>query len=530
MIELRLNATDDLLTAKKKIDDAGTNQAILVIPSGSVLSTPVNMRLLIREVQKNGISLTLRSDDAKIQTVIDNLRQVEVPSPGEELSGTAFVVGQDVATGVSPKIGSEGSVTKTLTLSFYVNKLVTLINKLQVSLAAKGVAAVLTVIVGVGVFLAVLFSLFNYSHKAVVRITVVPEGVVKNFAVVASPKLEEVDAIHKIIPAQLVTIKEVGSESTKATGSQVVGERATGVVTIYNKTDEAKQFAKGDKITLVHTADDIRNFYLEESVSVNKREITITESSPGNELAEFVSGKSEVSVIAEQIGEEYNLKEGETFTIADLPISSFVVQNDNSFKGGSKKEVIAVAAEDLTRLESSLQESLSNTSLKRLQDEVKDVVVHEGAIEIKVLSRNYDQQVGATAAEVTLTMEVEALAYTYDSEDLQQLLEDALGGHVPDRFVLSGEEQQIDIEGVLVKNGELNFYAKVTGLAIPKLDDDKIKEDIKGKREDAVYGYLTSLSNVASVNIVLSPRLPKSLQRFPSDVSKITVDISHERE
>src|SRR3989344_4529300 len=103
MDEIYLTESDDLVTAQKKIEGSEMGSITLVIPGQSLLSAPVNLKLLLREVSKTGKDLKLRSDDPAVQRVIDSMPEkvLSTASTGSSTSGV-FVTGQDVAHYASP--------------------------------------------------------------------------------------------------------------------------------------------------------------------------------------------------------------------------------------------------------------------------------------------------------------------------------------------------------------------------------------------------------------------------------------------
>ena len=184
---------------------------------------------------------------------------------------------------------------------------------------------------------------------------------------------------------------------------------------------------------------------------------------------------------------------------------------------------------DYDRLLSSLSEKLTTTVKDRAQRELQEgeIILPQDAVEVVEVSRSFDQALGAVADEVVLTLEVKGVAYAYNQVDLEDLLADALGGFVPDRFTLADEDQTIALEGVTVQQGELIFFAKVRGQAVPKIDTDKLKNDVRGRRVSLVQAYLGSLGVVESYEIELFPSVPPSFQILPRNSDNITVEVEH---
>ena len=333
MDEIYLTESDDLVTAQKKIEGSEMGSITLVIPGQSLLSAPVNLKLLLREVSKTGKDLKLRSDDPAVQRVIDSMPEkvLSTASTGSSTSGV-FVTGQDVAHYASPAkapqaIDSPSRLSKIPLLAGLLDSFRVFGTRVSQVVGFGRVFTFSVALLGFMIALGVLYFLFVHSHRAKIVLMVKPEGVIKSFEISASPGLDQVDGANRNIPGIVHEFVESATEATKATGTDIVGEKAVGKVTVYNKTDEAREFPKGAKLTLVRTDGEELIYYLNDSARVNKREATTTESSPGEFVVKYVSGRVEVDITASQISDAYNVNAGGTYGVEDLPVASFIAEN-----------------------------------------------------------------------------------------------------------------------------------------------------------------------------------------------------------
>src|SRR3989338_5003136 len=87
---------------------------------------------------------------------------------------------------------------------------------------------------------------------------------------------------------------------------------------------------------------------------------------------------AKVSVVAEEIGEEYNLTANTKFTIEGKS-KNLLAKNDSALTGGSKKQIQTVAKKD--------QEDLLDTILNKAKKETPSIKALSGEIVAASLSR-----------------------------------------------------------------------------------------------------------------------------------------------
>lgn len=325
------------------------------------------------------------------------------------------------------------------------------------------------------------------------------------------------DIDQAILPGTLVVIT-IGGEKTKSTtGSNTVGDKATGEITIY-RVGSKTTVSSGETVS----GSTSLKFTLDTDVAIASG----SASSPGT---------TNVSVTASEIGSKYNLAANSAFTISNFSASDMEGINDSDFSGGTSREIQAVSEEDQEDLEEALMDQLQAEALESLRQELSsscpDCVLIEESYTANIIKKTFSNEVGGEADEVTLTIDLDATALAVGRDDLNSLAQEVLKDRIPDGFVL--RDEQIDASFSFDGENEDGVYtltASIQANLFPEIDTDEIAIEIKGKYPQIAKDFLVSeVPGFVEVNVVLIPRLPPRLNRLPNNPKNIDVVISAPR-
>ncbi len=240
------------------------------------------------------------------------------------------------------------------------------------------------------------------------------------------------------------------------------------------------------------------------------------------------------SIIATEIGEQYNKGEGAEFDFLsglNDPYYNVYIDTDQAVAGGSSEEVTVVSAADQDKLLKELKEELLEEGKSQLGQEAGlDQVVIQKAVKQQVVEETFPQEVGEEAEEAGLTLKMKFTIITYSQEDLNDYIAQVLGERVPENYDLFPGEMEIETLNPKLSKNTLEFSAKVTAQVIPKLDLEGIKADLAGRNLSGAQDYLSSLSNITSYEVRLYPNLPESLRRIPRNTERIRIELQTETE
>src|SRR4030043_2078581 len=89
-------------------------------------------------------------------------------------------------------------------------------------------------------------------------------------------------------------------------------------------------------------------------------------SVPGESGSASSPSTTKAQVTAEDIGAQYNLAGGETFSVSNYPRGELEAKNDSAFSGGSSREISAVSQDDQDKLEKDLEKELEEKAIEKI--------------------------------------------------------------------------------------------------------------------------------------------------------------------
>ena len=320
------------------------------------------------------------------------------------------------------------------------------------------------------------------------------------------------DFSKDVIAATAQTTDIDGNVSASVTGSKEVGNKATGKVTIYNSSERTRTIASGTVITSSNNL----AFTLDDDATVA--------SASGDIYSGVKSGTTQVSVTAQNIGTDYNLPSGTTFTVGGD--SSLGAKNDSAFSGGSKKNVTVVSQKDLDNLTVKLKSSLETKAMDVLSQKVQSgETLFPVFISETVSKTNFNKKVGDQASSVTLDGTVTYTGAAYQKDDLNQFATSVLKSQYSNIVLANGSTSETFAD---TKQSDTNIVTTVTinaGL-LPKLNNDQIVSDISGKSVSDAKMILSNQPQVQSSDITLSPNIPLLPKLLPRQKENISLKIS----
>ncbi|MBI2028124.1 MAG: hypothetical protein HYT07_00810 [Candidatus Levybacteria bacterium] len=352
--------------------------------------------------------------------------------------------------------------------------------------------------------LGVIASYFLFV-KATIVISLEPNIIEKDQKILFSTTSPS-DPGKNIINGELVTISENGSVSIQTTGKKEIGTKAKGAVTIFNSLSQSKTLEEGSVIKSPNNLE----FTLDKSITIK--------AVASHSADEVVNPEKEtVNVTSQDIGKEYNLPSGTKFNVGSFEIADLVAKNDNPFSGGTKKEVTVVSEKDSNKLKIDLPNQLERKAMEELSKELsKDRLLLPVFISSNLVDETMDAKVGDEVDKLTLKGSVEYKGILYKKDDLIVVGRPLLEKDLPKDQKIDYNNVKANVKNIEQKNDEeIEAELTIKGLLLPKIDENKLKKEIKGtsftKTEDLLY----KLSQVSNVDIVFTPNLPFLPKKLP---------------
>jgi hypothetical protein len=308
-----------------------------------------------------------------------------------------------------------------------------------------------------------------------------------------------------------VNINQDGEKTRTASGTKLVGEKATGEVEIRNGRADALELDKGTALVASNSLE----FVLDSSASIPAQE------SPGT------PGVGKVRLAASDIGSEYNLPKDERFKVSNYPKAEVDAIATSDFTGGASREIRAVSKEDQEELLSELTEELKQKGAGQLNSQIgEDEFFVEGATAGVVDSQSFSAKVGDEAEELKLTLSVDVAGVVVSRADLFQLAREELREKPPEGYVL--RESQVEYEFSLkeAKDDSFELAGVVVANLLPEVNPDDIAREITGKYPSVAQEYLTKIPGFTRAQISISPRFPGKLGSLPRVTKNITVEVA----
>lgn len=373
----------------------------------------------------------------------------------------------------------------------------------------KSILATATVLLLIPIFLATAYLMFATAQ---ITIAVKETPLVKSIDVYFG---EEAVADGISLPVNIQSLTASVTESIPTTGEALVGEKASGTVTLYNRTNDSITIKSGTKIE-----SDNLIFLINTTTTVASKSANIVE---GTE--EF--GKStDVPITAAGIGTRYNLPKKTQFSVGNYSRTVIYAVAENDLTGGSSRTVKAVSEDDQQKLfEMASQKVVSeiNSKVKAQDPGLSSLVVGELSYPKKDFSKEVGEE--ADVLKLDLTGEVKVLLYS-NSEVINQLSTKLVPKTNPGMKLLA---DQTNIEILSPEELDSNTYqtqANIKGLLIPVIDQDRYISQLKGKHVKKLTNILETIPGYKSTKIVIKPNIPFLSSYIPLNKKRVTLNIT----
>ncbi len=366
-------------------------------------------------------------------------------------------------------------------------------------------AGILALVVIVGAWL-------NMGVEAVVELSLAVESISKETTITLNPDYDSTDVDELVLAAHTIEKKVSDKKTKETTGVKVVGDKATGKITLYNKTDGEKLFDKDTKLTkgdLVFTLNE---------------EVRVASASDSIDKKEY--GKTETEVTATNIGADHNLEKETELQVASFDPGTYAAVVVEVFTGGSSREVRVVSEGDKDQLVKDLREKLLEEAQRDIEENLDEGEYIASASIYQVSEQKLDAEIGDEIGAVTLDLSIIVKVLTYKTEDLKPLAQKVLEDDIPEGYTLANSDPQImsALDQEASGSGAIYLTVNITSEAKPDLNWDELKQDILGKRINEAKQTLVAKDSIDSVEINLIPSIATKLYpRIPKDPVKIKI-------
>lgn len=293
-----------------------------------------------------------------------------------------------------------------------------------------------------------------------------------------------------------------GTGEAKASGKKPVGDKAKGTVTVSNSwgTDTEKL----PKNTELISSDKSLTFRTVSDVTIAGASVALVGG-----VATISAGKTDVAVVADQPGDQYNIGPSK-FTIQGLSAgkSSKIIGNSSAnMSGGTTKELTVVAQIDLDQaLESAkkLAEESAKTNLKNALPNGEMLL--EKTLSVSVTTGVPNHAVGDEVETVSVVAKASTIGYGVRNSDIENVLKSIFEDGLADsKAVILPDISTIEWLVTVKDEGKYELAKEIEGQIIAVIDVNTVRKQTSRKLKSTVSSNLQDKFSAASTEINVSP-------------------------
>jgi hypothetical protein len=380
---------------------------------------------------------------------------------------------------------------------------------------------VLSILAGlVTVILAGYIGLWSlYKVQVLIQPTLLP--VAKDARIILDPKATATDPEKLILKADLTKKDLTGSDTLATTGVKLVGDKASGVIKIFNKTASVKTFAKGTELT-VGTI----KFTLHDDAQVASA--SVIQNGADSETRDY--GETEAKIDAVDIGAEANLTKDTVLKIASFDAGTYSAVVKEGLTGGSSREVRVVAAEDRAKLQKTVLADLTKQAETAFKADSLDGKYLMSTGRVLQSSTKFDAEVGKEAETLALEMTATFEGLQYTREDLKPIILKVLGGELKPGYVLPEKDPQFmsqpEASNSASGSGKIVLAVNLSTESEPQISVSDISQQLVNLTLVQAEAKLKTMSMIKQAQFEFSPTLAKWLiGKMPGKADKIQVTV-----
>ncbi|MCX6747531.1 MAG: hypothetical protein NTW98_01105 [Candidatus Nomurabacteria bacterium] len=371
-------------------------------------------------------------------------------------------------------------------------------------------------------FISIVFLFFAFS------------SIFAKAKVIVDPKIESSPLNHNfsafkdtnsdgVLPFSLVSLSGEESRIISSSEEKNVEEKAKGKVVIFNKFSTAPQSLSKDT-RLMGT----NNKIYKTEIAVTVPGMVKADIKKG--IKEDLPGRVEVSIYADQSGEEYN-SPAMDFKIMGFKGTKkydfFDVKSNTPITGGLKGEFSFVSADEKTKVEGELRVALEEKLIKKITEEIP-----EGYILFKnaTVFKTDDKKMDTVSKDKELPFVLRGTLYGFLFE------EKSLTKKIAETIVLDYDDSEIYIPNLLdlsfittlpvgitsyLNIKDIDFNLSGTPKVIWKVDEVKLKNALLAKPKSEFNHILTQFTNIGKANLILRPIWRRNVPDKSKDIKII---------
>ncbi len=369
---------------------------------------------------------------------------------------------------------------------------------------------------GVAVLVILVFAGLYYLFipYITVSITVKTASLDQKLDLTVNRNIKEIDTKNAVLPGQMLENEQESTQTFEATGQKDVGEKATGVINVYNLTSDILGLSAGTKVT---TKDGL-NYVIQTAVKVLAKTVApITSgkcvtSDGGQSYDCNVAGViADVAVTASATGEKYNVATlPDSLTVGGFSLTKVYGQTKAGFAGGTTKIAKVVTEVDLAKADLAVRDAL----VAKSKQDLLDKATTDGAklvedVSQEIVSLSASKKAGEEVDNFDYKMKLRSYATGFSEKDLRSLATTNVENSLPTDQMLIGAEKA-EINYTVTENNSASGTAKLAVDFVSKtgtrIVENNVKSAIKNKQVSKIGSILNQFGTIDSYQVKIWPK------------------------
>ncbi len=430
----------------------------------------------------------------------------------EDVENVQLVDAQTLGFGSEDVVNPHEAEPKRKKFTFSLPKLISIrAVKLPRFFSLGGSHRTLFPVVGFIAIALLIGLLYYFVPRASVTVYVLPASLSETATLIVDSSATIVDSATKTIPGMTQNLSLSAQKTVPVTGKKSVGDPAKGTVTFYNKITSERTLKKGTVLTAKGVS-----FSLDEEINI---------ASASESIGSITFGKKDGTITAIDIGVEGNVAASSEFVVKDISSSSLLARNDVALKGGVSREVTVVSRADYDGVLKTLTDEIITKAKAQLLTEVGGNRLIEQTITTKVTEKIFDKELDQEAKELSGNVTAAVSGIVLRDEDIKSLLLSLITPKLPSGYSFTDGKLDVSVGAAQVKkDGKITVAATVTATALPIINTENLRADIKGTSVTDALSHFKGLVGVAGAEFrfVLSP----TNKRLPINKANIIISLA----
>ncbi len=509
---IKLGKKADIASIVKQIKDLRDKEVIFELETGSaMLRSSDNLKLMKRTGEALGKKIRVITDDeigkilAKKAGVLADGMEAKMPKP----MGIR-VARSDVKPRFSDILGGSKPITRSVSkavepLTNFTLPKVTMpkLPKVNWQFWNFNTNKTAKILIGsLAGLILVCFALAIWLPKATITVAARSEAVTRDFEIVVDKNVTKADSDNLEIPGFPVLKEQSLTKTFPATGTQAVGVKAAGAVTLYNFTNNTLTL-RAATTTLIF--DGKKYHFTHDVTGLKPTKGTEAKPDPSSLIPP-------VGIIAEVGGEGSNLPPGNKFQIVNAALGNKNVYgiNQAAITGGKTTTSSTVLSQaDFDNAVSSIVNGIADQAAQDASASAGGTIqLVDSGMTKTVLAKTASKNIGDPAENFDMTVIAKIEGLGFKQEDVIGVVVDKI------KQVLSSDKYLADegnnkytavFKNLDLANGKGVLAVHFETTAAYKVDNGNLSKLLAGKNEAAIKEILLSKPEVDSVKVVFWP-------------------------